>query len=198
MPQYFDERPGVASRPGQVSLPLNDVDRRLVLVTDRGVFSGGAVDRGTELLLKFGPAVPSSGDLLDLGCGYGPIACALAARAPSTRVWAVDVNERARELCEANAAANDLANVVVAAPSEVPDDVSFTAIWSNPPIRIGRRALEELLDRWLARLATGGAAVLVVQRHLGADSLAARLGGAGWKVERLRSKQGYRILSVTR
>jgi 16S rRNA (guanine1207-N2)-methyltransferase len=177
---------------------LDDVDRTLELATDRGVFSGSGIDRGTELLLKFGPRPHprASGDFLDLGCGYGPIACAIAARAPDARVWAVDVNERARELCEANAKANGL-GVLAVAPEHMSESVRFDSIWSNPPIRIGRRALEELLETWLARLNKHGAAYLVVQRHLGADSLAKWLGDTGWTVTRLRSKQGYRLLSVT-
>jgi 16S rRNA (guanine1207-N2)-methyltransferase len=194
--QYFQPRPDVASRPLGVTLALPDLS--LKLDTDRGVFSNGAVDAGTKLLLLSAPTPPPAGDLLDLGCGYGPIALTLARRAPAATVWAVDVNERARTLCALNAAANAVANVRVAAPDEVPADVSFAAIWSNPPIRIGKAALHTLLETWLARLAPGGVAVLVVQKHLGADSLAEWLTGEGWRVDRIASRQGYRILEVTR
>jgi 16S rRNA G1207 methylase RsmC len=136
---------------------------------------------------------------LDLGCGYGPIALTLAHRAPAATVWAVDVNERARELCTANAAAAGLADrIVVAAPDDVDPAVRFDLIWSNPPVRIGKPALHDLLDRWLARLTPEGRAVLVVQKHLGADSLARRLADEGWTVRRLVSRQAYRILEVTR
>jgi 16S rRNA (guanine1207-N2)-methyltransferase len=112
-------------------------------------------------------------------------------------VWAIDVNERARARCQANAAANGVANVHVVAPDDVPPGVTFAVIWSNPPIRIGKAALHGLLHQWLARLATGGAAVLVVHKHLGADSLAGWLGGEGWNVTRLASRQGYRVLQIT-
>lgn len=192
---YFTPRPGVASRPGRVRLDLPD--RSLELSTDRGVFSADRVDPGTKLLLLELPEPGRwpPGPVLDLGCGYGPIACTVALRDPGREVWAVDVNERARELCAANAEAAGAA-VRVAAPDEVPDGVRFGLVVSNPPIRIGKAALHDLLDLWLGRLADGGEAWLVVQKHLGSDSLASWLAGRGRSVERVRSRQGYRILRV--
>ena len=193
--QYWTDSPGVASRPSEVDLLLPDVDLRLT--TDRGVFSADRVDRGTRYLLLEGPDLPTGPvDLLDLGCGYGPIACTLASRRPEARVWAVDVNERARDLCRANAAAAGLANVEVAAPDDVPVDVRLAAIWSNPPIRIGKPALHDLLTRWLDLLTPDGTAHLVVQRHLGADSLARWLDDRGWATERRGSRKGFRLLDV--
>ena len=193
--QYWTDSPGVASRPSEVDLLLPDVDLRLT--TDRGVFSADRVDRGTRYLLLEGPDLPTGPvDLLDLGCGYGPIACTLASRRPEARVWAVDVNERARDLCRANAAAAGLANVEVAAPDDVPVDVRLAAIWSNPPIRIGKPALHDLLIRWLDLLTPDGTAHLVVQRHLGADSLARWMDDRGWATERRGSRKGFRLLDV--
>ena len=193
--QYWTDSSGVASRPSEVDLLLPDVDLRLT--TDRGVFSADRVDRGTRYLLLEGPDLPTGPvDLLDLGCGYGPIACTLASRRPEARVWAVDVNERARDLCRANAAAAGLANVEVAAPDDVPVDVRLAAIWSNPPIRIGKPALHDLLTRWLDLLTPDGTAHLVVQRHLGADSLARWLDDRGWATERRGSRKGFRLLDV--
>ncbi len=193
--QYWTDRPDVASRPSEVGLLLPDVD--LTLATDRGVFSADRVDRGTRYLLLDGPDLPTGPvDLMDLGCGYGPIACTMASRRPDARVWAVDVNERARDLCRANAEAAGLANVQVVAPDDVPDDVQLAAIWSNPPIRIGKRALHDLLARWLDRLSPGGTAHLVVQRHLGADSLARWLDERGWTTDRRSSRKGFRLLDV--
>ena len=193
--QYWTDSPGVASRPSEVDLLLPDVDLRLT--TDRGVFSADRVDRGTRYLLLEGPDLPTGPvDLLDLGCGYGPIACTLASRRPEARVWAVDVNERARDLCRANAAAAGLANVEVAAPDDVPVDLRLTAIWSNPPIRIGKPALHDLLTRWLDLLTHDGTAHFVVQRHLGADSLARWLDDRGWATERRGSRKGFRLLDV--
>ena len=200
MPQYFDPRPATASRRREVELVLRDLDRTVTLQTDRGVFSADRIDTGTRLLLDHGPTVPAAGDLLDLGCGYGPIAVALALRARPARVWAVDVNERALALCRSNAAALGLPEDRLRAcrPEDLPPGLRFAAVWSNPPIRIGGGALHDLLLTWLSRLDDGGQGALVVQKHLGADSLAAWLGTQGFRVERLRAKQGYRILGVGR
>jgi 16S rRNA (guanine1207-N2)-methyltransferase len=183
----------VASAPVPVRLLLPD--GTLDLTSDSGVFSKGEVDAGTKLLLLDGGPLPPAGDLLDLGCGYGPIALTMARRSPGATVWAVDVNRRAVELTASNAAAAGLANVRACHPDEVPADVRFGAIWSNPPIRIGKAALHELLLTWLRRL--DGRAVLVVQKHLGADSLARWLVEQGFPTTRLQSRVGFRLLEIT-
>jgi len=191
---YFEAQPAVPSHPRIVRLRLAALD--LELQADRGVFGSKGVDLGTMVLLREAPPPPPQGELLDLGCGYGPIAIVLARRAPEARVWAVDVNERALELTRLNAAAADAARVTACKPDEMPDDVRFDAIYSNPPVRVGKRPLHELLLGWLPRLKPGGAAYLVVQRNLGADSLAKWLGEQGFLVARLKSKKGYRVLEV--
>jgi 16S rRNA (guanine1207-N2)-methyltransferase len=206
MPQYFDPSPGVTSVESVVQVDVPGA--RFELRTDRGVFSHGRLDPGTGVLLRTVPAPPTSGVGLDLGCGAGPIALTMALRSPALRVWAVDVNERARALCAANAAAAGAANVTVvdgvsrASPraSErsgwVAADVRFDVIWSNPPIRIGKDALHELLLTWLPRLADGGDAFLVVQKHLGADSLHRWLIDQGFPTSRVASAKGFRILHI--
>jgi 16S rRNA (guanine1207-N2)-methyltransferase len=192
---YFAPQPEAPSAPRPVELVLPDL--RLTLMADRGVFSHGQIDPGTMvLLLEAGRPPDEPVDLLDLGCGYGPIALALAARAPKARVWAIDVNERALALCQANAAAAGLDNVRVVHPEAVPDDVSLAGIWSNPPVRIGKPALHALLDEWLGRLTPDGRAWLVVHKHLGSDSLARWLGGRGHTVTRTASRAGYRVLEI--
>lgn len=172
-------------------------DASLRFETDRGVFARDRVDAGTKLLLLDGPD-PVDGDrtIVDLGAGYGPIACTVALRNPAATVWAVEVNRRARELCAANAARAGLSNVVVVGPDDYPVDEPIDRLWSNPPIRIGKGALHALLDTWLDRLGHHGSAHLVVQRHLGADSLQARLTRGGWSAERRGSKKGYRLLDI--
>jgi 16S rRNA (guanine1207-N2)-methyltransferase len=193
--QYFDARPDVASHPGEVVLALDDATVRLR--TDRGVFSGGKVDAGSMILLRAAAAPPPAGDLLDLGCGYGPIAVTLARRSPGATVWAVDVNERAVDLVKENGAALGLSNLRAVTPDAVPVEVRFAGIWSNPPIRIGKDALHGLLMEWLVRLNPDAHAWLVVQKHLGSDSLAAWLTAQGYPTTRLSSKRAYRILEVS-
>jgi 16S rRNA (guanine1207-N2)-methyltransferase len=217
---YFSARPGAPHRPGLVRVVLPDV--YLELATDAGVFSPGRLDPGTRLLLEEAPAPPARGDVLDLGCGYGPIACVLAARSPGATVWAVDVNERALELCARNARAAGLDNVRCVTPGDPSLPGRFAGIWSNPPVRIGKDALHALLAEWLGRLTARalpappsggthppggpggsttppeppGAAYLVVGRNLGADSLHRWLAGQGWPVTRLAARSGYRLLQV--
>jgi 16S rRNA (guanine1207-N2)-methyltransferase len=191
---YFDPSPEAAHRPGLVRVVLPDV--YLELATDSGMFSPGRLDPGTRFLLESAPPPPASGALLDLGCGYGPIALALAARSPGATVWAVDVNERALALCAANAARAGLSNVRCVPPSSPDLPAAFAGIWSNPPIRVGKAVLHSLLETWLARLAPGAAAWLVVGRNLGADSLHSWLEGQGWSVARAAARSGYRLLQV--
>ncbi|HEX4832760.1 MAG TPA: methyltransferase [Trebonia sp.] len=193
--QYFEAEPAAAHRPGLVRVVLPDV--YLQLETDSGVFSPGRLDPGTRFLLEEAPPPPVSGDLLDLGCGYGPVACVLAARAPAATVWAVDVNERALGLAARNAAAAGLANVRTARPGDPGLPRDLAAIWSNPPIRVGKAVLHDMLGTWLPRLRPDGHACLVVGRNLGSDSLHAWLAGQGWQVTRLAARSGYRLLLVT-
>ena len=199
--QYFAEEPDTAHRPGLVHVVLPDV--HLALATDSGVFSPGRLDPGTRLMLDVAPPPPASGDVLDLGCGYGALALVLASRAPAARVWAVDTNRRAIALCERNADRAGLANVrCVAVAGVSPDDDRlpdrFDLIWSNPPIRIGKPALHALLAGWLTRLAPGAVAYLVVQRNLGSDSLQRWLEKSGWSAGRYAARAGYRVLEVGR
>jgi 16S rRNA (guanine1207-N2)-methyltransferase len=180
------------------TVPLVLPDTHLELATDRGVFARGGVDPGTKLLLLEAPPPPPRGHLLDLGCGYGPIALVLARRSPAATVWAVDVNRRAVELAAANADAAAVPNVRAVAPDDVPGDIRVATIWSNPPARMGKAVLHELLGRWLPRLTPEGWALLVVHKHLGADSLARWLDQQGHTTERLVSRMGYRLLRVAR
>jgi 16S rRNA (guanine1207-N2)-methyltransferase len=194
---YFTAQPATGSATRSVDLVLPDL--RLRLLTDRATFSPDQVDRGTKLLLLDGPRPPEPATAIaDVGCGYGPIALALAVRSPRAVVWAVDVNERAVELCRANAAAAGLDNVEAITPDAVPAGLELDAIYSNPPIRIGKAALQELLEVWLARLRPGGRMVLVVHRHLGSDSLQRWLEEGGWPTRRLLSRSGYRLLQTDR
>lgn len=194
--QYFSAEPTVASRPKLIPLHLPDL--AIELETDRGVFSGDQIDAGTRLLLIEGtrPAATET-TVLDLGCGYGPLAITAATRAPHAAVWAVDVNERALGLCANNATRLGLDNVTACLATAIPDDLRFDLIVSNPPIRVGKAVLHELLRTWCARLLPGGRAELVVQKHLGSDSLLRWLNEHGFPTTRRLSRGGYRILDIT-
>lgn len=190
---YFSEEPTVASERSTVQLTLPDLTVKLQ--TDRGVFSGSRIDPGTKLLLlEAGVAPTGAATMLDVGCGYGPIALTLAHRNPSAQIWAIDTNSRARDLCAENATRLGFSHVTTVDPAAVPGDLRFDYICGNPPIRIGKKALHDLLTTWLSRLSDRGVAHLVVQKHLGSDSLAAWLERQGWPTSRLSSRAGYRIL----
>ncbi|MCY3578132.1 MAG: methyltransferase [bacterium] len=191
---YFSASPGGKRRPGTVGLRVGDLD--VELATDRGVFSPDELDFGTNYLLAEAPRPPQDRPMLDLGCGYGPIAVALGQWAPQAPLWAIDVNPRALELCRANLDGCGRPDAAVCHPDGVAPDVRFATIYSNPPIRIGKAALHEVLATWLGRLADDGRAYLVVNKNLGSDSLARWLNQQGWPTTRLSSRRGYRILEV--
>ncbi|MBU3703727.1 MAG: methyltransferase [Ilumatobacteraceae bacterium] len=197
---YFDvdgdELERLGSSPRNVTWAVHGTT--LTAVSDRGVFSYGRLDRGTAVLFDLAPTPPPTGVFLDVGCGWGAIALSLAALSPAAKVYAVDVNPRAIDLTARNASALGFANVHATQPADVHPGITFDVIWSNPPIRVGKDALHALLDTWLTRLSTNGAAYLVVQKNLGSDSLADWLRGRGFRVDRLGSRKGFRVLHVTR
>lgn len=194
---YFTAEP--ASPDERRTRTVRLAGREVAVETAGGVFSPEHLDAGTDVLLRHVPAPPAHGDLLDLGCGWGPVALNLGLLAPHARVWAVDVNERALDLTRRNAELLDLPGVTASRPEDVPDDVRFAAIWSNPPIRVGKEALHAMLRLWLRRLAPGGEAYLVVAKHLGSDSLARWLAGeldGVADVDRVATAGGFRVLRV--
>lgn len=196
---YFAERP--TGRDERRALSVVLAGRDVHVTTASGVFSGDRVDLGTSVLLREVPDPPASGDLLDLGCGWGPLALTLGMLSPEATVWAVDVNERAVDLVAVNAASLGLSGVRACPPHAVPPRVRFDLIWSNPPIRVGKTVLHAMLIDWLARLAPGGSAYLVVQRNLGSDSLHQWLSGTletHFEVERFASAKGFRVLRIRR
>jgi len=193
---YFSASPDVAFRRTPVRAQVWGHD--LALTSGSGVFAQGRLDIGTAVLFRE-TTPPGAGTFLDLGCGYGVIGLALAAAVPGARVWAIDVNERAVLLANENAAALGVTDRYTAVtPDAVPADVVFDEIWSNPPIRVGKQALHDLLLAWLPRLSPGGRAMMVVGKNLGADSLQRWMGEQGFPTERLASAKGFRVLETRR
>ncbi len=184
------KRDGNATEQYFAAEPSSEDVRRRMKVTLRGQDAVVEVSNGVF-----------SGSRLDLGCGWGPVSLALAFASPKADVWAVDVNERALDLTRANAKSNGCEHIHAASPEQVPADLTFDAIWSNPPIRIGKDALHDLLMTWLPRLNPAGAAYLVVQKNLGADSLIPWLAtalGDDYEVSKYHSAKGYRVIEVLR
>jgi 16S rRNA G1207 methylase RsmC len=194
---YFSAEP---ASPGELRpLTVRLRGREVTVQVAGGVFSGDRLDLGTRVLLDAVDDPPAAGTLVDVGCGWGPLTIAMAQASPAARVVAVDVNARARDLTARNARALGLDNVTVVHPDEAPALVAegIDEIWSNPPIRIGKGPLHELLREWLGRLRPDGRAQLVVQRNLGADSLHRWLAEElGTDVVRTASAKGFRVLTV--
>jgi 16S rRNA G1207 methylase RsmC len=191
---YFTPEPAAADRTQTVEFEAGG--RQYALTASAGVFSYQRIDPGTAVLLRKAPLPgPRGGTYLDLGCGYGPIAMVLADTSDKATVYAVDVNTRALDLVRTNATARRVSDRV---HTDVPDDIQFDEIWSNPPVRVGKAELHALLLTWLPRLVPGGTAWLVIAKHLGADSLQTWLTAGGWSVTKYSSQKGYRVFQVTR
>ena len=196
---YFSELPGSELKFREIRVKL--AGQVFELTTSNGIFSPERVDSGTQVLLANTPQAPPGGHLLDLGCGWGPIALTLALQSPHATVWAVDVNSRALDLVRRNAESVGVTNINAVTPEDVPADVSFMSIRSNPPIRVGKNELHGMLGFWLPRLEPDSDAWLVVQRNLGSDSLHHWLEGwlpADFAVSRAATNKGYRVLKVRR
>lgn len=196
-PHYFSPADPEGGARREIGVQLRG--RGVRALTAPGVFSTSRLDPGTAVLLDAVPPPPPEGELLDLGCGWGPIALSLALEAPDARVWALDVNPRALALTEANAQRLGLANVVTSTPKALAArEFRFAAIWSNPPIRVGKPVLHAMLALWLPRLAPGAQAHLVVGRNLGSDSLQRWISAElAMPVERVSSARGFRVLAIS-
>lgn len=201
MTHYFDSQPSVASH--RTEFTINVGDTSLALSSESGVFSSRGLDKGTAVLLDWAlkqqlPQLPEGSLLCDLGCGSGAIALTLATLYPHCTVHAVDVNARARQLCLDNAAHNNITNVVAIDPNDRNLDDRYALLWSNPPIRIGKTELHELLHAWLGQLADKAPAHLVVSKNLGADSLTTWLNNQGFRAAKRASSKGFRIIEARR
>ena len=196
---YFTASPAGPAEEREHSFVIRGT--RHTVTTASGVFSADRLDKGTQVLLDRVPDPPESGLLLDLGCGWGPIATIMSLESPNADVWAVDVNSRAVDLTQRNAQSNGAKGVRAlkaeeALTSSQESDTRFDVIWSNPPVRVGKDTMHEMLLAWLGRLAPTGVAYLVVQRNLGADSLITWLNGQGFQASKYASKKGFRIIEV--
>ena len=196
---YFASSPEGPLVPREITVTLNG--NKYSVLTAGGVFSPEHIDQGTQVLLTHLEKANPSGNFLDIGCGWGPIALALALHSPKAKIYAIDVNERSLELTKLNVERLGLTNIVVCKPEEVPSDIEFDEIWSNPPIRVGKVVLHEILTLWIKRLTAGGTARLVIQKNLGSDSLHKWLiqeFNPNFESTRIDTSKTFRVLKVTR
>ena len=200
--QYFSANPNSLDLRRTLHVDLRG--HEVSVQVSNGVFSSSKLDLGTAVLLKHAPQPPENGRFFDIGCGWGAISLALGFESPNAQIYAVDVNERALELTDINAKNAGLNNIhtyLVEDALKEDELKDIDLIWSNPPIRVGKDILHNILLTWLPRLKVGGAAYLVVQKNLGSDSLIPWLSenlGEDFSVEKYVSSKGYRIIEVLR
>ena len=194
---YFSEDPEVERREREV---VFEVGGKVISAKSvSGTFSTSGLDQGTKVLLTLHEYFPKTGEVLDIGSGWGPIALSIASLCPKTKVFAVDVNGRAISQTKENASRLGLTNVFAYLPEQLDKNLEFDAIWSNPPIRIGKKALHALMRDYLPRLKGGGSAYLVVQKQLGAESFQKWLSTEfqGFEVSKVANSKGYRVIRAT-
>ena len=196
---YFASSPEGPLVTREITVNLNG--NKTQVLTAGGIFSPEHIDQGTQVLLTHIEAANPTGTFLDIGCGWGPIALALALQSPKAKIYAIDVNERSLQLTKMNAEKLGISNIIVCKPENVPQEIMFDEIWSNPPIRVGKKVLHEILNLWIKKLVQGGTARLVVQKNLGSDSL------HKWLMEefspefdstRIDSSKTFRVLKVSK
>ena len=196
---YFASSPEGPLVTREITVNLNG--NKTQVLTAGGIFSPEHIDQGTQVLLTHLEAANPTGTFLDIGCGWGPIALALALQSPKAKIYAIDVNERSLQLTKMNAEKLGITNIIVCKPENVPQEIMFDEIWSNPPIRVGKKVLHEILNVWIKKLVQGGTARLVVQKNLGSDSL------HKWLMEefspefdstRIDSSKTFRVLKVSK
>ena len=188
---YYEREPQSASR--EVGCVFSYRGNRLSFQTDAGVFSKGELDQGTRLLLDALPDL--SGDVLDLGCGWGAIGIAVKKAFPQTNVTMVDVNLRALGLCERNAQANGVE--VLCLESDGMAALSgrqFDAVITNPPIRAGKQKVYEMLSGAAAALKKDGSLYLVIRKQQGAESCMRFLQDYFESVEKLDRSAGFWVI----
>lgn len=192
---YYSQKPDVASNPNFWDFTLRG--RTFRFKSDRGVFSKNEVDFGSRLLIEaFHLNEKAKGSILDIGCGYGPIGLSIAAAYPEVIVEMIDINSRAVELAKENAKTNGISNVVIY-ESDLFDRINsepFAAILTNPPIRAGKKVVQEIFEHSFAKLNTGGELWVVIQKKQGAPSAVEKLNQLFGNVETVQKKKGYYIL----
>ncbi|GLX71078.1 class I SAM-dependent methyltransferase [Paenibacillus glycanilyticus] len=194
---YYSQKPGVKHDRQVHEAKLRGFS--LKFMTDAGVFSKSGVDYGSRVLLDALVLAPSA-EVLDVGCGYGPIGLTAAKLAPEGHVTMIDINERAVELSRENAKLNGITNVTVT-QSDIYESVKanrYDVILTNPPIRAGKQVVHTIFEEGYNLLNPGGKMWVVIQKKQGAPSAEAKLESLFGDVEEVTKDKGYRIFLATK
>lgn len=191
---YYTNQPEVAHDRKKWTFPLRG--KNFTFITDSNVFSKGTVDFGSRVLIDaFDDTNLPEGDILDVGCGYGPIGLSLA-HSTGRHVEMVDVNERAVELAKENADLNGIKHVTVY-PSNIYEKVErtdFAAVVSNPPIRAGKSVVHGIIEESYDKLVKSGTLTIVIQKKQGAPSAKKKMEEIFGNAEVVAKEKGYFII----
>lgn len=194
---YFSKKPQSKSMPKVWSYEIEGASYKFT--SDVGVFSKNEIDFGTSLLIKNFKKPPIKGDILDLGCGYGPIGITVASRYKDRKIVMADINERAVMLSKENIALNHIKNAEVMQSDRFSNlqEQSFAAILTNPPIRAGKKVIYQMFEESKEALLKNGELWIVIQKKQGAESTMEKLESLFGNVERVKRSKGYFILCAT-
>ncbi|MDQ0485041.1 class I SAM-dependent methyltransferase [Guptibacillus hwajinpoensis] len=195
---YYTKNPSVKSDRNRIAEELRG--SRFQFTTDSGVFSKKEVDFGSKLLIETFEEPEIEGDIVDVGCGYGPIGISLASEFSNRRFYLLDVNERATELAMNNAIKNGVNNLSVMASDKLSavKDKTFASVVTNPPIRAGKQVVHGILEEAHHVLEKGGTLWVVIQKKQGAPSAINKLEEMFQHVDTVVKKKGYYILKAVK
>lgn len=199
MDHYYSSKPTSESNRESWNTKING--QNFTFTTDSGVFSKNKIDEGSEVLMTTASQQEfPAGNILDVGCGYGPIGLYLGKAFPERTIEMIDVNERALELAQLNAVQNEVENVQIYQSYlfENVQNREFAAIISNPPIRAGKKVVHEILEKAYEYLVEGGQLLIVIQKKQGAPSAKKKMEEVFGNVERINLEKGYWILASTK
>lgn len=195
MEHYYSKTPTVSHDESKISYKLRDIE--LEFITDAGVFSKKRVDFGSDLLINSIPEI--TGEILDIGCGYGAIGISLSSLFPSAKVTMIDINERAVDLTNRNIKLNSIKNAQVLQSDGFENITgSFDVIVSNPPIRTGKKVIYPIFEQSINYLNNNGSIYLVIQKKQGANSALDKLESIYGNCEVINKDAGYWILKSTK
>ncbi|WP_182201197.1 class I SAM-dependent methyltransferase [Paraliobacillus salinarum] len=194
--QYFANKPQSKSNPKTWSYNLRD--QTFQFVSDVGVFSKNEVDFGSRVLIDAFQQPDLLGDIIDLGCGYGPIGLSIAKAFPDRHIILSDINERAVELAKQNADKNDVKNVsfYLGDRLEAIPKRDYAAILINPPIRAGKQTVHRMFEDSYDMLSDRGELWIVIQKKQGAPSAIKKLNEYFRSVEIIEKNKGYFIIKA--
>ena len=191
---YYSNKPQTESKPRHFKFTLLGFEFKFE--TDAGVFSKSEVDFGSRVLIDAFEMPEVEGDVLDVGCGYGPIGLSIAKANPERFVHMMDINSRAVQLAEKNATANGVQNVRIFESDGLENvgDVKVAVILTNPPIRAGKETIFRFYDDSYKKLVKDGELWVVIQKKQGAPSTMSHLEEMFEEVDVVEKKKGYWII----